>query len=103
MTSSSILLSGHPRRFSCCLTEMSSDKHIVISNVLSSGHKSPPLRLFDRAPLRQFRKVVYYDQYLVISRLCHADLVMVYLHNLNDFRALNGLEQELHPPWIFHL
>ena len=70
MTSSSILLLGHPRRLSHCPTEKSSDNHIVISNVLSSGHKSPPPRCLTGRRFRQFRKVVFYDKYLVVSRLC---------------------------------
>ena len=86
-----------------CPTGMSSDNHIVTFTVLSKGHKSPPLRLFDMAPLLPLRKVVYFDQYLVVSLICQADLLMVYLHDLVKLRALYGLEWELHFSWIFRL
>ena len=54
--SSSTLLLGTPRRLSRCPTGMSLDNHIAISNALSNGHKSPPLRLFDMAASANFVK-----------------------------------------------
>ena len=105
VTSSSILLSGPRRRLCRCPTEMSWDNHTVISNVLCYQVVTS---LFCRGCLTrhrfcQFCEMIFYDQYLVISRFCHTDLLMVYLHNLVKFRSFNGLEWELHLPWVFHL
>ena len=49
--SSSTLLSGLPRKLSHYPIGMSADNEIVISNALSKGHKSLPLRLPDMVPL----------------------------------------------------
>ena len=85
-----------PRIPSHCPIGMSSDKHIVISSALSSDHK-----FFCRGRLTwyrfcQVRKMIYDYQYLVIFRVCHADLLMVYLHDLAKFRAFLRLKSEFH-------
>ena len=51
----------------------------------------------------QLCEVVNYNQSLVIPRLRHADLLMVYLHHFMKFRAFHRLEWEFHLPWVFHL
>ena len=49
----------------------------------------------------QFREVVYTYQYLIVSRVRHADLLMVYLHDRVKFRAFRRFMWELSVPFLF--
>ena len=101
--SSSVLLSGPRRRLSHCPIGISSDNHIVISSALSNDHKSLALRPSDMVPLLPVSKSVYNYQYMIASRVGHAELLMVYLHDLVKFRAFQGLKWKFHFSTFFHL
>ena len=101
--SSSVFLSGPPRSLSHCPIGMSSDKHIVISSALSNDHKSLPMRPSDMVTLMPVSKVVYDYQYLIVSRVGHADLLMVYLHDIVKLRAFHSPKWEFLFSRVFYL
>ena len=101
--SSSILLSSPPQKLCRCPTGKSLTtiprypmRYQMITCLLGRG-------CLTRNRFRQLCEVIYYNQYLVLSRLRHADFLMVYLHHFNELRALDRLEGKLHLPWVFYL
>ena len=98
--SSSIHLSSPPQKPCRCLTGKSLDNHIAISNALSGDHMSPLLRLSDTGTASaNLVKWSIITSIWLLTRLRHADFLMVYLHHFIEFRTLDRLEGKLHLPW----